>query len=260
MSTASFNVPVLAYHKVKDKFELGINSLSVSAFEKQIQYLHKLGYYTTSLINLTNNKIEPGNYHPLIITFDDGDESIFKNVFPILNKFGFKATVFIISDFVGKYNTWDHNLFGNKAKHLTWKQIKILSQHGWEIGSHAATHRDLTRLSEDEAFFELIDSQKKISELIEKPVEYISYPFNKLNDNIIQFSQQAGYKGCCILSDRKNYKNKFGEYVIPRMGVYSIDSLNSLNNKLSNSAFESVKQHIISFFSQGTIYYKQLKK
>jgi len=260
MSTDSFNVPVLAYHKVNDKFELGINSLSVSAFEKQIQHLHKLGYNTTSLIDLTNNKIESENLHTLIITFDDGDESIFKNVFPILNKYGFKATVFIISDFIGKYNTWDHNLFGNKAKHLTCKQIEILSQHGWEIASHSATHRDLTRISEVEALSELIDSRNKISALIEKPVEYISYPFNKFNDNIIKFSQQANYKGCCILSDNKNYKNKYGDYVIPRLGVYAIDSLNSLNNKLSGSAFESVKQHVISFFSQGTIYYNQLKK
>ena len=259
MGAISLNVPILAYHKVDNKFELGINRISVTAFEKQIKYLQQQHYYSISLSDLKNKKFESENRFPVIITFDDADESIYQNVFPILDKYCFKATVFVISNFVGKYNKWDYNFFGNRSRHLNWEQIKILSQHGWEIGSHTATHQDLTRLSDNQALFELTESKFKISEILNKSVDYISYPFNRFNEHVISLAREANYKGGCTLSSRNYSNKKLSEFAIQRIGVYSIDSLKAYKNKLNNSRFELSKQKVISFFSIGTILFNLLK-
>lgn len=253
------NVPILAYHKVKNSFEIGITRITVSAFERQVKYLFEHNYYSITLSDFKNKKFKSSKYSPVIITFDDADESIYFHALPILEKYGFRATVFVVSDYVGKYNTWDYNLFGNRSKHLNWQQIKTLCQKGWEIGSHTASHKDLTRLSDEQVITELTTSKIRIEESINKPVDFLSYPFNRFNEQIILLTKQAGYEGGCSLFTQNYYTNKFADYVIPRLGVYLTDTINTYKNKLNNSRFELVKQRVISFFSLGTVIYKFVK-
>ena len=78
-------VPILAYHKIQNGFEFGINKVSLNAFEKQIKYLHETDYQTVSLANLKNENKSKISSKAVVITFDDGDESIFYNAFPILD-------------------------------------------------------------------------------------------------------------------------------------------------------------------------------
>jgi peptidoglycan/xylan/chitin deacetylase (PgdA/CDA1 family) len=259
MGVNAVSVPILAYHKVNNSFEIGITRVSVPAFEKQIKYLYEHNYYTISLTEFKNNSFNSSKYHPVIITFDDADESVYENVFPILDKYGFKATVFVVSDYVGKDNTWDYNLFGNRSRHLNWQQIQLLSKKGWEIGSHTASHLDLTGLSADQIVYELEISKMKIENEIDKPVDYLSYPFNRFNERTILHTKQAGYKAGCSLFASNYYAKKFDDYVIPRLGVYLIDTINAYKYKLSGSKFELAKQRVISFFSIGTVIYNLIK-
>ena len=168
--------------------------------------------------------------------------------------------MFVISNFVGKYNSWDYNFFGNRSKHLNKKQIQKLAQNGWEIGSHTHTHQDLTTLSDEQIFLEMKKSKLIISEIIDKPVDYLSFPFNRYNEKVIKITKQVGYKGSCTLSNRKYHNQSFRNYVIPRLGIYRIDSITAFKNKLDNSGFEIAKQRVISFFSRGTIIYRNAKK
>ncbi len=253
------NVPILAYHKVENSFEIGITRVSIPAFERQVKYLFDHNYYSITLFDFKSNNFKSSKYSPVIITFDDADESIYNHALPILEKYGFKATVFVVSNYVGKFNTWDYNFFGNRSKHLTWQQIQKLCHKGWEIGSHTASHQDLTRLSDEQVISELKSSKKSIEQNINKQVDFLSYPFNRFNEQVILLTKQAGYKGVCSLSTKNYYTNEFSDYVFPRLGVYLIDSLNSYRNKLNVSGFEFAKQRVISFFSIGTIMYNIIK-
>jgi peptidoglycan/xylan/chitin deacetylase (PgdA/CDA1 family) len=253
-------VPILAYHKVSNKFEWGINTVSIRSFEAQIKYLFKNTYYSISLEQYRNGKLQVNSTrHPVIITFDDADESVYHHAFPILKAYGYSATLFIISDFVGKYNTWDANVGGIYSRHLNWEQILELSNNGWEIGSHTATHRDLLGLSLRETKEELQSSKEIIADKIGKPIQFISYPFNRFNHHIILLARQAGYTGGCALSVKKQLNSAPKEFNIQRHGVYNIDSLFWFKQKLTNAKVEQIKQRIISFAAIGTILYKRYR-
>ena len=254
-------MPILAYHKVNNKFEWGINTIPIRSFESQVNYLSKHNYYSISLDQYLDGDFQiESNRQPIVITFDDADESIFHHAFPILSKHGYTATLFVISNFVGKVNTWDANLGGIYSKHLNWEQIVELSNNGWEIGSHTASHRDLLGLSIKEAAEELQSSKEIIAEQVGRPIRFISYPFNRFDDKIISQAQHAGYAGGCALSLKNRLNSVPKEFIIQRFGVYAIDSRYWFKKKLSNSKLEQIKQKIISTASRSTILYKQYRK
>ena len=255
------NISILAYHKVDFQSEWGINTVSPRLFEKQVKFLADNNFSSISLIDYIKKRIIYDK--PVIFTFDDSYNSIYKYAFPILNKYGFKATMFVISEFVGKSNLWDVNLGRKKSRHLNWNEIVQLMNSGWEIGSHTATHPDLTRLTQNELLHELSFSKEKLEQKLSIPINVISYPFNRFNIDTIQAVRVAGYKGGCCLSANKSIPQKFYKFTIPRKGVYSIDKFFWFKLKLNNkyvSSVDDLKQKIICTCAKGTVYYKQLKK
>lgn len=254
-------VPILAYHKVSNRFEWGINNVSIQSFENQINYLSENHYYTISLEQFLKTSFQiDSKRRPVVITFDDGDESIYHNAFPILEQHRFTATIFVISNYVGKLNSWDANLGRIYSRHLCWDQIIELLKAGWEIGSHTATHRDLLGLSPDESKYELQSSRERIEQQVERPIPFISYPFNRYDRRIISLAQQVGYTGGCGLSPQSRLNGAPQEFNIQRYGVYAIDNRYAFEMKLSNSKIEQFKQRIISFASIGTILYHRYRK
>ena len=97
-------VPVLMYHNISDDKD-DKSSVYYKDFHNQIKYLTKLGYTCCTLNNINNESINK----KIVITFDDGYESVFKIALPILLKFNQKATCFIVHDYIGKSNLWDFN-------------------------------------------------------------------------------------------------------------------------------------------------------
>ena len=74
-----FDVPILAYHKISDKFDWGINNVPVNAFQKQMNYLFEQNYYTLSLDDFLDSSYENNQKrHPVIITFDDSTAGHFR--------------------------------------------------------------------------------------------------------------------------------------------------------------------------------------
>lgn len=254
------NIPILAYHKVDNHFEWGINTVSTRLFEKQIKFLAKNGFTSTRLDDCLTNQIECKK--PIIITFDDSYKSIFKYAFPILQKYGFIATIFVISEYVGKKNIWDINLAGKIDWHLSWDEIRDLKNWGWEIGSHTATHPDLTKLTHNELVKELSSSKYQLEKQLGIPVNLISYPFNRFNNYVIKLTKELGYKGGCCLANNNSIPQQLVQFSISRKGVYTIDELFWFKLKLQHNAIskiDDIRQKIICFCSRGSIYYTQLK-
>ncbi|MFQ5770933.1 MAG: polysaccharide deacetylase family protein, partial [bacterium] len=100
-------VPILAYHKIQNNFDLSLNHITPGQFEKQIKYLYLNGFTTISISEYIKNKSFDDK--KVIITFDDGYVSVFEHALPILSKYKFTATIFVISKYVGDWNKWDYN-------------------------------------------------------------------------------------------------------------------------------------------------------
>lgn len=184
---SSPGVPVLNYHQVEQK---NGNPLTLwpDQFEAQMAYLADEGY-TTITIDEMMDALEHGTplpEKPVIITFDDGYADNYEYAYPILKKYGFKATIFLIYDFTNAY-----------PNYLTWEQIDEMKQSGLiRFESHTMTHANLAELdSADELRHEIADSHDLLSEKIGYDMHYIAYPGGRVNPEIEEITRAAGYRG-----------------------------------------------------------------
>ncbi len=251
-------VPILVYHKIDPRLEWGITRVSPIQFERQIDFLARTGYQTISFRDLFQNDFSNPNQKKIILTFDDAYQSIYQFAFPILKKYKFIATLFIISDFVGSDNRWDINLGWRKFKHLDWNEINLLVQDGWELGSHSSTHPDLRKCSEERLRQELAFSKHEIKAETGQESVIFSYPFGRYNTRIIQSVKEAGYQGACTMHYHQ-FGSDLDPYQLPRQGVYLWDSLSDFKAKLTDGFFSTIqgwKQRLIAVGSAGTIMIK----
>lgn len=158
---------ILNYHKVMNNFEWGLTRVTPNQFEEQCKFLFQNGYQSLTFAEYCEQNISKDE-KKFAITFDDGYESVYDEAFPILAKYGFKATVFVITNFIGKENLWDVNIGWKKFKHLNAKQILELDSNGWEIASHTCNHKSLNHLSEKNLKSELKDSKRRLESLLKK--------------------------------------------------------------------------------------------
>ena len=107
------------------------------------------------------------NDRAVIINFDDGRKSQFTYAKQILDKYGFKATFYIVCNYIE-----------NKPGYMNWDEVKQLYEDGYDIGSHGMNHKDPTTLSNTELKFEIANS-KKCLEDHGIDVTSFAYPFNK---------------------------------------------------------------------------------
>ena len=169
----------------------------------------------------------------------------------------------LIVGFVNMWNTWDVNLGWRKFKHLSWNQVAELDHNGFEIGSHSIHHSDLTRLKDDLLNRELIESKQRLEDRLGKNTSFISYPFGKYNQKVIDLSKRAGYIRACGCLHRISFKEKNQEsFVLERKAYYLFDGIWNLNAKMNHSLFAPIEQfklRVVNFCSYGTSLVKPSK-
>ena len=180
-------VPVLNYHQVEDKDGNPL-TLWQDQFEAQMAYLAAEGYTTITIDEMmdAHEHGTPLPEKPVVITFDDGYADNYEYAYPILKKYGFKATIFLIYDFTNTY-----------PNYLTWDQISEMKASGLiRFESHTMTHANLAELaSADELRHEIADSHDLLSEKLGYDMQYIAYPGGRVNPQIEEITRAAGYRG-----------------------------------------------------------------
>jgi len=216
-------VPILIYHQVNDvdKNEL---TLTVEQFDAQMKYLVDEGYTVitpTELLDAWDNQT-PLPKNPAVITFDDGHVEIYKNVFPILQKYNLKATVFVVTDFI--------NLYPN---YLTWDQAREMQSSGLvDIESHTLNHKLLTQIrSRDKLWDQLYSSRQAIEWYLKKPAPFIAYPGGQYDDDVKDLSVEAGYRAG--FTDDYSLTHKLPQhYLLARIPIYGANSHTLLRFRL----------------------------
>ena len=222
-------VPVLAYYSFSKNKPSKI-AITQDDFKAQMKYLKENGYHVITLDQLLGffNYQEQIPEKSVAITFDDGWISVYDIAFPILKEYGFPATIFIYTDFVG----------GGKA--MSWKHIKELSEAGFDIQCQTKTHRNLTVLKNNESFKEYFDSlemeisypKKLIEKKLDKECNCLAYPYGKTNNLVIAMLKKHGYRAAFTVD---NQSNPFfiDKYKINRSVIYGKYDIEKFKNKLS---------------------------
>lgn len=77
---------------------------------------------------------------------------------------------------------------------LNWDEIKKLSDYGWEIGPHGATHRRLTECNDADLSYEVSKSKTALEDKLGVTVRSFSYPYGRNDDRVNDGLKKAGYR------------------------------------------------------------------
>jgi peptidoglycan/xylan/chitin deacetylase (PgdA/CDA1 family) len=189
--------PVLCYHRVGGPAELGVTRVAKSVFARQMTGLARAGWRTLTLDEFASN-VQRGvvpSCNAFLLSFDDGYASLAEHVYPLLADVGFTATTFLITDYVGRLNTWDVRYTWHRLAHLDWDTIGRWQERGFEFASHTASHPRLTRLSDDHARAELERSRETLlRRLGPQAARAVAYPFGARDERIERLACIAGYQ------------------------------------------------------------------
>ncbi|MHB9031536.1 MAG: polysaccharide deacetylase family protein [Anaerolineae bacterium] len=186
----TIKVPILMYHYISappadaDAVRLDL-SLPPEKFEEQLIWLRDNGYETITFDDLilalqTGAALPP---KPILLTLDDGYRDAYTNAYPLLLKYGMKATVFVITRLLDE----------NNINFVTWDMAAEMSKHGISIESHTINHYDLSTLPEDRIVRELQESRTAIEAHTGQQVRILCYPSGAYNGEVIRLLPAAGY-------------------------------------------------------------------
>jgi peptidoglycan/xylan/chitin deacetylase (PgdA/CDA1 family) len=180
--------PILMYHYVRTVDQasdpLGYElSVAPEAFDQQMGWLHDQGYASVRMDAVAQclRGETPCPPRAVALTFDDGYADAYTEVLPVLRRYGFSATFYIISGFVGQ------------PGYMTWEQIAALRDAGMEIGAHTVSHLDLTSLDWGTAGYEIAQSKADIEHHLGGSVLSFCYPTGLYNPAIEEQVRSAGY-------------------------------------------------------------------
>lgn len=177
------------------------------------------------------------------ITFDDGYGNNFKNAFPLLKKYNLDATIFLTTDFIdGKISAEVLGGRGFNERPLTWEEVKIMDKAGIEFGSHSKTHPFLTQISKDELKKELVDSKRRIEEVLGHQIDSFAYPFgdvDSFNEQTKKALVEARYSYGYTNIIGSNKVNSSDKLALRRIRIHSEDGPFKLKMKIKG-AYDSV--------------------
>ncbi len=195
-------VPVLLYHHVvpdpplHDPYR---NFVSTANFESHLRWLRTWGYQSVPLSELESAFTTPGERlrrRAVAITFDDGYADNYEYAWPLLKRYGFDATVFLVTDAIGRDSGFDNAY--PVSPMLTTNQIREMSLDGVALGSHTCSHPEtLAALDDGELRRELDRSRASLEKLLEPPITFFAYPHSRHDRRVEQAVADAGYRLAC---------------------------------------------------------------
>lgn len=191
--------PVLCYHRVGGSLELGVTRVGRSVFHRQMTALAKAGWRTLALDEFAR-RLQTGGPsvarpRSFLLSFDDGYASLARDAYPILADLGFTAVTFLVTDFVGRDNTWDVRYTWRRLRHLDWDAITHWQSRGFEFASHSASHARLTWLTDSGRAAELERSRETLVQRLGTAAgRAVAYPFGARDARVEAAARTAGYE------------------------------------------------------------------
>ena len=222
-------VPVFMYHHV-NWHEGDLVTLSPPGFETHLRTLKERGYQTLFLDELVPIlRGETVARQPsVVLTFDDGHLDNWVFAFPLLQKYGMKATIFVITSWMGEgkeRGRWypdgppgadlppilrhrevkERAAQGDGAAAMNWSEVRAMEASGWvDIQSHTHFHRDyfspgpggfeLAPENRESLKEDLVRSRELTETRLNKKCRFLSWPWGRYDAAALALAQEAGFE------------------------------------------------------------------
>ena len=234
-----YEIPVIMYHRIiKENDVKGVHGIYVleDVFDKQMKYLKDNGYQTITFEDIKNgewrNRFNKGNKW-IMLTFDDGYKDNYEVAFPILKKYGFKSTIYLLGEV--KYNKWDvDNPKNPEEKFILMddKEILEMQEYGIEFGGHTLTHPMLAKLDLEDAKREITESRKILNKKLGKEMNCFAYPYGNLNEEVKKIVKEVGYK-FAVATDSGDISYSKDLFQIRRIAIFPKNNMFNFKRKVS---------------------------
>ena len=212
------SLPILTFHAIDD--QPSVISCPPTLFTDGLRLLHEKGYRTLSLLDVADSLRKGLSLpeHSFVITFDDGYQSVYQQAFPVLQKYGMTATVFLT---VGKTRKKRLPSMEGRAM-LSWNEIKEMGRSGIAFGAHTLTHPDLTRLPAKILETEVVDGKRVIEDALGSRVDTFAYPFGRYDKRCRELVSRHFL---CACSDKLGLvRSSSDTYAVERVDTYYLHS------------------------------------
>jgi peptidoglycan/xylan/chitin deacetylase (PgdA/CDA1 family) len=197
-------LPALTYHSI-DESGSPI-SFPTSHFRAQIYWLASRGYRSLTARQAVaalagRAQLEPRS---VVLTFDDGFRSVGETALPILAECGFVATVYCATAYVGGASSWERSARIPEMAVMSWDEILILVDKGWDIGGHSVSHAHLPGLPEATMREEIAEGRRILQERTGCPVTSFAYPFGEFDQVCADAVGEAGFSSAWTMDPAAN--------------------------------------------------------
>jgi peptidoglycan/xylan/chitin deacetylase (PgdA/CDA1 family) len=231
----STRLAILMYHRVGPRGSAATARwrLRPDQFEEQLAYLreHEYRSLTFPQWRAASDRRDPIPERSVMLTFDDGYADFGDHALPLLERYGFRATVFIVTDRVGGTNAWDQR-FGETIALMDWPEIEALHRAGVvEFGSHSSQHHPLVALSPEELGRDLCRSRIAFHERLGVSVRTVCYPYGLHDSGVVAIAAACGFHyGVTTEEWRASFTDD--SLRLPRLEVAGTESLADFAAKL----------------------------
>jgi peptidoglycan/xylan/chitin deacetylase (PgdA/CDA1 family)/glycosyltransferase involved in cell wall biosynthesis len=200
-------IPILMYHAFGQPGERASQFVvPIRRFARQMAWLKRLGYHVLSLEEYLQCRLQHQLPPPrsVILTIDDGYAEVGTLVEPILRRYDFPATVFLVSDKIGGCNDWtdETSLAGRPL--MSWSDIRKLQYSGIHFGAHTQSHPRLTEVPTAQARAEIVGAKLDLERELQRPITTFAYPYGDYDRKVEALVAEAGMQAACTVDGDVN--------------------------------------------------------
>ena len=219
----------MMYHQVGDFKPMDdhrANYCHYKRFKAQMHFLHRFGYSVISMDETV--KCVAGQMRvpekAVVLTFDDGYKNFFEYAYPVLRQYDFKATVYLVSGFLGGQATWFEDKRRDTPRLMDAERIRLLRREGIVFGSHGVSHARLSSIDPMKMEREISISKATLEDLIQEEISHFCYPYGDHNQLVADAVERAGYVSAvtCVRGAARGSSDPF---ILPRKAVSFGDNI-----------------------------------
>jgi peptidoglycan/xylan/chitin deacetylase (PgdA/CDA1 family) len=227
-STGAGGVPVLMYHSIGGADRLAVRP---EAFADQLAYLRDHGFTPLCF----GERTRPAE-RPVVITFDDGYADLHEHALPVLDHFGFRATVFVTTGWLRDAGPYAAG--SPPGRMLTWRQAAEVAAAGVEIGAHGHSHAQLDQLADAALRAELRLSRDLLQDRLGRAVPTMAYPYGYSSARVRREARACGYTAACAVANAV-LTGRHDRFAVPRLTVRASTSLEGFERALHGRGFRT---------------------